>query len=487
MSVGAKLAKNCRCQTLNNSFFYNFAKNTLINYKIEKMNRTIFLTFVLLVSLPTILCGKGKKDIWPDGKEIPDWFRDVTPTDISKLGKMYYITDYGVKDDGNIYTKELQALINEVANNGGGVIVVPKGTYRTGAIFFRQGTHLYIEESGILKGSDDISDFPVMNSRIEGESCKYFPGVVNADGIDGLTICGKGTIDGNGLRYWKAFWLRRTWNPQCTNKDEMRPRLVFISNCKNVRIEGLHLKDSPFWTTHIYRCENVKYLNLRITSPASPVKAPSTDAIDIDACKNVLVKGCYMSVNDDAIALKGGKGPWADDFLKSAAEKHNPNLDNGNGSNENIIIEDCEYGFCHGCLTCGSESVFDHNIILRRIKVDQASNLLWLKMRPDTPQRYEYITVEDIKGNAKNFLLVRPWTQFYDLKDRKDIPMSFSDHITMRNIDLECDVFFNVEPREDQYHLSNFLFENLNIRTARSNFHQEYIENLKTENVIINN
>ena len=325
-------------------------------------------------------------------------------------------------------------------------------------------------------GSDDCSDFPIIKTRIEGETCLYYSALINADGIDGFTISGKGTIDGNGLRYWKHFWERRTWNPKCTNKDEQRPRLVYISNCKNVQIDGVHLQNSPFWTTHVYNSENVKLLRLYIYSPAKPVKAPSTDAIDIDVCKNVLVKHCYMSVNDDAIALKGGKGPWADDPTKSE----------GNGGNENIIIEDCEYGFCHGCLTCGSESIYDHNIVLRRIKVTEANNLLWLKMRPDTPQRYEYITVEDIVGNGKNFILIKPWTQFYDLKGRKDTPMSYSDHIVMRNIDFDCDVFFNVEPRDDQYKLSNFTFENLKVETRKSNFHPEYISGFTIKNVVVN-
>lgn len=82
---------------------------------------------------------------------------------------------------------------------------------------------------------------------------------------------------------------------------------------------------------------------LRYLLPGAPVKAPSTDALDIDVCTDVLVKNCRMEVNDDAIVLKGGKGPWADQ-----AEE--------NGSNERIIVEDCVYGFCHGCLTCGCES-----------------------------------------------------------------------------------------------------------------------------------
>jgi polygalacturonase len=434
------------------------------------------MALMLLVCTSVLAKKKQKVDLFPDGTPIPEWFRQTDEVDISKLGKQYKITDYGVINDGNIYTKELQALIDKIATEGGGVVVVPQGTFKTGALFFKQGVHLHLLEGGTLMGSDDCSDFPIIKTRIEGETCLYYSALVNADGIDGFTISGKGTIDGNGLRYWKHFWERRTWNPKCTNKDEQRPRLVYISNCKNVQIDGVHLQNSPFWTTHVYNSENVKLLRLYIYSPAKPVKAPSTDAIDIDVCKNVLVKHCYMSVNDDAIALKGGKGPWADDPTKSE----------GNGGNENIIIEDCEYGFCHGCLTCGSESIYDHNIVLRRIKVTEANNLLWLKMRPDTPQRYEYITVEDTVGNGKNFILIKPWTQFYDLKGRKDTPMSYSDHIVMRNIDFDCDVFFNVEPRDDQYKLSNFTSENLNIsKAARKNVSFSLFRSARFNNLMI--
>ena len=92
----------------------------------------------------------------------------------------------------------------------------------------------------------------------------YFSALINADGLDGFVMCGPGTIDGNGMRSWKAFWLRRSWNPKCTNKDEQRPRLVYLSNCKNVLIADLNLQNSHFWTTHLYHCDHVKYLNCRI-------------------------------------------------------------------------------------------------------------------------------------------------------------------------------------------------------------------------------
>lgn len=448
------------------------------------MKKLITLMACALLCMPSF-SKKKVADLWPDGKEISEWFRKTEAVDVASLGKQYRITDYGIVNDGRIHTAEFQALIDKVAAEGGGVIVVPEGTYMTGALFFKQGVHLHIYDGGTIMGSNDPSDYPLVKTRIEGETCLYYSALINADGVDGFTMSGKGTIDGNGYTFWKHFWERRAWNPKCTNKDEQRPRLVYVSNSKNVQIDGLKLQNSAFWTTHIYNSENVKLLRLHIFSPEKPVKAPSTDAIDLDVVKNILVKDCYMSVNDDAVAIKGGKGPFAD-YWKNKYDDIDINKFPemvGDGGNENIIIEDCVYGFCHGCLTLGSESVYDHNIVLRRIKVDEANNLLWLKMRPDTPQQYEYVTVEDITGNAKNFILVAPWTQFYDLKGRKSTPMSYSDHITMRRIDFDCNVFFNVKQAEDQYHLSNFTFENLSVRAANADFHSEYVENFVINNV----
>lgn len=411
-------------------------------------------------------------ELFPDGTPIDKWFYDTNIPTLNELGKQYIITDYNILDDGKIHTEEFQTLIETAAENGGGVIVVPSGTYLTGALFFKQGVNLYIAEGGILKGSEDISDYPLCQTRIEGETCLYYPALINADGLDGFTMCGRGIIDGNGLRSWKAFWNRRKWNPECTNKDEQRPRLVYISNCSNVMIAGLHLQNSHFWTNHIYKSNHVKFIDCTILSPVSPIAAPSTDAIDIDVCTDVLVKNCYMEVNDDSVVLKGGKGPWAD-------------ADPENGSNERIIIEDCQYGFCHGCLTCGSESVHNRNILLRRINISNANNLLWLKFRPDTPQHYEYISVEGVKGKIRNFININPWTQFFDLKDRKDIPLSYGNNITMKNCNCECETFFCVSTNSKQYILSDFNFENLRIKAKNAEFSPEIIKNTTVDNVII--
>ena len=108
-------------------------------------------------------------------------------------------------------------------------------------------------------------------------------------------------------------------------------------------------------------------------------------------------------------------------------------------------------------------------------------------MRPDTPQNYEYITVEGITGNVTNLLYVKPWTQFFDLKGRKDIPYSYSSHITMRDIDIDCQTAFNIDRADDQYKLSDFTFENLNLRAEKTGVSlQECIDGVKVKNVKVN-
>ena len=393
----------------------------------------------------------AKADKWPDGTEMDAWFGKKEKVDVKQLGRPYVITAYGVVADSTlVQTAAIQRVIDRCADEGGGVIVIPEGTFLSGALFFKQGTHLHVV--GRLKGSNRIADFPVMLTRIEGETCKYFPALVNAYGVDGFTITGHGTIDGNGLRYWQDFWLRRQWNPACTNKDSQRPRLTYIANSKHVTIQDVHLVNSPFWTNHVYKSHHVRYLDCYIYAPTEHVweqdstkGAPSSDAIDIDACTDVLVSGCYMHVNDDAVVLKGGKGTWAD-------------KDSTNGDNQRILIENCTYGKVHGCLTLGSESLHNRNVVLRHCRTQDANRVLWLKMRPDTPQHYEYITVEDITGHCDRFLYIYPWTQFFKPEKRDDMPLSRCNNIVMKDIQVETPIMLDVKT-SDKYQLTDFFLE----------------------------
>lgn len=432
----------------------------------------LLLSLVLMLVLPA--SAKQRRQLWPDGTPMAAWFSDTAKVDVGKLGRRYVITDYGVKADSMlVQTEAIQAVIDRAAADGGGVVVMPRGTFRSGALFFRPGTHLHLAEGARLKGSDRIAHFPVLTTRFEGETCKYFAALVNADGVDGFTITGRGTIDGSGFYYWQEFWIRRQWNPQCTNKDAQRPRLVYISNCSNVTVQDVHLVNSPVWTNHLYRCDHVRYLDCHIYAPTNgPVKAPSSDAIDIDVCHDVLIRGCYMNVNDDAVVLKGGKGTFAD-------------RDSTNGANSNILIENCRYGTVHGCLTLGSESLHDRNVILRNCHAENANRVLWLKMRPDTPQHYEYVTVEGMTGRTGSFLVVRPWTQFFKPQKRDDMPLSRCNNIVMRNVRMACRNFFDVG-KSDKYALTDFTFKDIDVTDEKNAFDKALIERTVTERLVIN-
>ncbi len=439
---------------------------------------------MVLLMLCTMSMGKKKtvtqQELWPDGSPIPAWFSDTTRIDLSTLGKQYDVTLYGVKNYSNeVQTEKIQAVIDRAAQEGGGVIVIPRGHVVSGSLFFKPGTHLHIAENGELRGSERIRDFKLVKTRMEGQTLNYFAALVNADGVDGFTITGPGTINGNGQPYWEEFWIRRQFNKDCTNLEALRPRNVYISNSKNVTVQDVRIINSPFWTNHLYRCENVRYLGCYIFAPTSNVTpvdpkrgAPSSDAIDLDVCKNVLVSGCYMNVNDDAVVLKGGKGTWAD---------QNPD----NGPCENILIQDCTYGQVHGCLTLGSESLHDRNVILRRCKVGSAQRVLWLKMRPDTPQHYEYVTIEDMTGHCDMFLVCRPWTQFFKPEQRDDMPLSQCNNITIRNIKMDSKNFFDVG-KSDKYRLTDFTFENIEVKDQKKAFDPTLIENCVVKNVQIN-
>ena len=156
-----------------------------------------------------------------------------------------------------------------------------------------------------------------------------------------------------------------------------------------------------------------------------------------------------MNVNDDAVVLKGGKGTYADTMAV-------------NGPVSRVLVENCHYGTVHSMLTLGSESLHDTNVILRNCTSENADRVLWLKMRPDTPQRYEHIRVEGIRGKARNGLVIRPWTQFFQPLKRRDMPKSLCCFVTLKDFVLESPQFFDVSA-SDKYSLSDFSFENIRV------------------------
>ena len=106
---------------------------------------------------------------------------------LPKRTKRYAITDFGAVADGKtVNTKAIQAAIDKCASTKqGGVVVVPKGTFLSGAIFMKQGANLLVEKDGVLKGTTNPDDYPQIKSRWEGTEEMYTASLVTAEGVTG--------------------------------------------------------------------------------------------------------------------------------------------------------------------------------------------------------------------------------------------------------------------------------------------------------------
>ena len=439
------------------------------------MNARAIIVTAAAVAVLSAARGAERVQAWPDGSQMEPWFADTARVDVERLGRQYVITDCGVRPDSALLqTEAIQAVIDSAAASGGGVIVVPRGTFLTGSLFFRPGTHLHLSEGARLKGSDAITRYSIIKTRLEGQTLDYFAALINVRGADGFTITGRGTIDGNGRRFYDEFWLRRKVFPKCTNLEALRPRMIYIADSRNVTVQDVTLLNSGFWTNHLYRCSRVRYFGCYIYAPTSGYpKGPSTDALDLDACQDVHVSGCYINVNDDAVCLKGGKGTFVD-------------KDSTNGPCRNVLIENVTYGIAGAGVTFGSEAWNCSNVILRNCTFNGTGNLVLFKMRPDTPQKYRNVLVENVSGTPKNGVRVAPWRQFFNLLDRPDMPRSGVSNVTLRNANVRCSKkFYDVQP-SDKYDLSGFTFENIKAEDPKGGFDTSYIKDCKVKDVTVN-
>ncbi|QDA61619.1 glycoside hydrolase family 28 protein [Hymenobacter jejuensis] len=388
----------------------------------------------------------------------------------------YVITQFGASTDSTtLNTEAIQRAIDKANADGGGTVVIPKGVFLSGALFFKPRTQLRLQEGAKLKGSDNIGDYPLVPSRMEGQKLDYYAALVNAYQVNGFRVTGPGTIDGNGLRFWKSFWAHRDSmqkvGKSSTNLEVHRPRLLFIWGCDNVTIEKVKLHNAGFWTTHLYQCNNVLLEGCDIRSPFRPVKAPSTDAVDIDVCKKVTIRNCYISVNDDGIVMKGGKGPNAQQLPE-------------NGPVEDILVENCTFGEVHAAITCGSECIHANRITVRNCKVDNDRPLLLFKMRPDTYQLYENITVENVTGRCGTIVTLSPWTQFFNLAGSTEKPFGTIRNITISKVKVNCKQFAVLDGNPTDK-VSNITFKNVQATAETAAFPNKYPD-VKFTNVTLN-
>ncbi len=257
--------------------------------------------------------------------------------------------------------EDINAVLAE--NAGKASVIIPKGSYKCGPIAIPSHTHLIFEEGAVLDFTDDFDAYPPVWTRWEGVYCWAMHPCFLIKEAEDVVIEGHGVLDGHGEKWWKHIMKWKTGgrpaNPSldcekkfaALNKDYksepeggggrpcqfLRPALLQILDSKNVRIDGVKLTRSPFWTLHPICVTNLALRNIVIDNPYD---SPNTDGIDIESCVNVDVRGCDVNVGDDGIAVKCGSGKEMMSFQRS----------------ENIVVEDCTVRGAHGGFVIGSET-----------------------------------------------------------------------------------------------------------------------------------
>lgn len=247
---------------------------------------------------------------------------------------------FGADPEAEDNTAALQRAIDAVPENG--TLIVPPGRYWTGPLFLRSHMTLYLSEGAELAALSDWQNWPVLPARDghnrvvgtwEGLPEPCFAALINAVGCTGLTLTGKGILDGGGDR--GDWW---DW-PKETRRGARRPRTVFLAHCTHVTLSGLTVRNSPSWTVHPFQCRSLLAAGLSIQNPPD---SPNTDGFNPESCEDVTLTGLHFSVGDDCIAIKAGKRDSAHgtDHLASC---------------RNISIRHCLMERGHGAVVLGSE------------------------------------------------------------------------------------------------------------------------------------
>lgn len=202
----------------------------------------------------------------------------------------------GVRTD----TAAFKAALDQIAGHGAGTLTVPPGRYLVGGLTLPSNLTLVLEGGAVLLLSPDYADFAGCESAVTIEqstrACLY------ARGRSNITICGSGTIDGNGAAYCAAEMDHNGYRAPHT----LRPRVICFEDCSNVRLLDLTIRQAPVWTVHLISCSRVYLERLTVDNDLT---MSNTDAIDIDSCQHVYISNCFISAADDCVCLKTTRKP----------------------------------------------------------------------------------------------------------------------------------------------------------------------------------
>ena len=414
----------------------------------------------------------------------------------AKRTKRYLITDFGAVADGKtVNTKAIQAAIDKcAANKKGGIVVVPQGTFLSGAIFLKQGVNLLVEKDGVLKGTTNPDDYPQIKSRWEGTEEMYTASFVNAEGVTGLTISGEGTIDGSGEEWVTNNPYRRppaaaagaastaaaaaatmvtppsapavAASPAArpapsAGQRRGRPRLIGIQNSKDVLVSGLNLHNQAVWCLFVLYSQNVEIDGVKITAEHN---IPSSDGIDIDSSKHVHITNVFIDDNDDCISIKSGKDA---DGLRV------------NRPAEDILIENSHFAFGHGGVAMGSETSGGiRNVTIQNCIID-SGNLapIRFKSQPSRGGVVENITYKNITlhGTRQAFEFSLEWRMVPPIAPPSD-PLPVVRNVKIINVSGDVDSVGTIHGLAGSP-IQGITFENCKI-TATRGFRLDHARNV---------
>ncbi|MEJ5963105.1 glycoside hydrolase family 28 protein [Pedobacter immunditicola] len=271
----------------------------------------------------------------------------------------YNVLKYGAKNDSSkLATTAIKNAIDAASKKGGGTVYFPAGKYLTGPIHLKSNITIFIDAGAELHFSDDFDNYlPMVKSRYEGVDVTSFSPLFYAYEAENIAIIGRGIIDGHGKKWWdfvegyKEGQPRSKWQhifdglnkdillpdePKQMKRGFLRPPFIQFMHCENVLIEGITIRNSPFWTINPQFCNNVTINAVTILNP----DAPNTDGINPESCSNVRIANSHISVGDDCITIKSGKDAPGRKMARPA---------------ENYTITNCTMLSGHGGVVIGSE------------------------------------------------------------------------------------------------------------------------------------
>jgi polygalacturonase len=268
------------------------------------------------------------------------------------------ITDFGAVPDGKtLNTEAIAKSIAALAAKGGGKVVVPPGFWLTGPIELKSKIQLHLEDGALVQFTSDLTQYPLREWSVKGEKETVATSPIWGEDLTDVAITGRGVFDGAGdawrpvkkYKLTEAQWKKlldsggvlvnngSMWWPSAEAAKDHRPRLLKLLNCRRVLFDGVTFQNSPNWNLNPTLCEDLVIRNVTVRNPWY---SQNGDGLDLEHCRNVIVRASRFDVGDDAICLKSGMNA--------------PGRRIGVPT-ENVLIEDCIVYHGHGGVTIGSE------------------------------------------------------------------------------------------------------------------------------------